>query len=237
MSRRTILQGLAAALGSLAVQASAHRIDEILQATLVSIEPPRVELRLRLNPGADLAGIFLRMVDGDGNGELSAGETRAYAELVRRSLDVELDGRPLVLGVEAVEATDPEKLRSGTGAFVVELAAETGPMGGGSHCLAFANRHLPELSAFLVNAVVPRTPGIEIGRQERDDLQRQARIHFVVAGDPSGIVRDRKGPPAVGTAAAVLAFLCAAGWRWRGRGGHGAAAGARPDQSRRTWQV
>lgn len=221
-TRRTaFLLALGAGLWSLAAQVSAHRVDELLQATLVAIEPPRVELRVRLSPGTDLAGLFLRMVDTDGNGALSAGEARAYAEGVRRALAVELDGRALVLSIEAVEAADPEKLRSGTGAIFVELGAEMGHPMAGKHCLAFANRHLPELSAFLVNAVVPSNPEVRIERQDRDERQSRARIHFELARDTPGAGGVGNGSVTVLAAVIGVAavMLAGAGWGWRKRVG------------------
>src|SRR5215468_9979956 len=73
----------------------AHRLDEYLQATLVSIEPGEVHLQINLTPGVAVAEEVLALIDRDRNGTISTNEAAAYGELVKRDLVVRLDQRSL----------------------------------------------------------------------------------------------------------------------------------------------
>jgi hypothetical protein len=51
-----------------------------------------------------------------------------------------------------------------------------GPLGSGSHAVSFTNRHLPAISVYLVNALQSRDPAVEIGKQTRDELQKEYQV-------------------------------------------------------------
>jgi len=79
--------------------ADAHRLDEYLQASQISIESGRIIVEINLTPGAAVADGVIAEIDRDADGELSPSESAAYAGVVVRSLSLEVDGgqRPLVL--------------------------------------------------------------------------------------------------------------------------------------------
>src|SRR5262249_53406279 len=64
----------------------AHRLDEYLQATLVSIEPNAIRLQINLTPGVAVAEPVLARIDLDRDGVISTNEAAAYAEMLKRDL-------------------------------------------------------------------------------------------------------------------------------------------------------
>src|SRR6476659_4018767 len=93
----------------------AHRLDEYLQATLVSIEPGGVRVQINLTPGVAVADQVLGLVDRDHDDLISTNETAAYAELLKRDLTLRLDRRDLELKLIASEFPAPGELRTGWG--------------------------------------------------------------------------------------------------------------------------
>ena len=82
MRMNKMLAAAAVLIASLGMPASAHRVDEYLQATLISVEKDRVEAFLRLTPGIAVSSVVLASIDTDGDGVISQTEKRAYAERV-----------------------------------------------------------------------------------------------------------------------------------------------------------
>lgn len=166
---------------ALPIAATAHRLDEYLQATLVAIEPGQIQLQLQLTPGVQVADAVLRLLDLNRDGRIDAEEAAAYADLVKSALTLQLDGRTVPLTVQAVDCPETAALRSGVGGIQIELNAASGSLAAGAHQLTFENRHQTNRSVFLVNALVPRSKDIVIGRQERNESQSRATIHFTCA--------------------------------------------------------
>src|SRR5690242_16903274 len=75
----------------------AHRLDEYLQATLVTIEPGGVRLEINLSPGVAVAEKVLALMDSNHNGVISTNESAAYAELLKHELVARLDQRDVEL--------------------------------------------------------------------------------------------------------------------------------------------
>src|SRR5581483_6185026 len=80
---------------------SAHRLDEYLQATLVTIDQAGFRFQIDLTPGVAVAGQVLSLIDLDHNGVISPNEATAYADLFARDLDARLDGHPVDLSLNA----------------------------------------------------------------------------------------------------------------------------------------
>ncbi len=159
----------------------AHRLDEYLQATLVTIEPGEVRLQINLTPGVAVAERVLAQIDRDHNGVISTSEAAAYAELVRHHLTIELDHRKVVLSLAASHYPAPTELRTGWGIIQLEFSAAIGPLRDGAHKLNLKNRHLPALSVYLLNATQPRSGLVQIARQTRNNQQSIGEIEFVIA--------------------------------------------------------
>src|SRR5690242_12568756 len=93
MSRRWI-----AAVGILVLTgapAFAHRLDEYLQATMISIERDHVEAVMRLQPGVAAYPDIIANIDTDNDGAISSAEQRRYAEQVLREISLQIDGKPI----------------------------------------------------------------------------------------------------------------------------------------------
>ena len=66
----------------LAAPAAAHRVDEYLQATRLSIDTERVDLEIDLTAGSALAYQVFGWIDTNRNGEISDAEGQVYARQV-----------------------------------------------------------------------------------------------------------------------------------------------------------
>src|SRR5918911_254751 len=88
-----------------AAPASAHRLDEYLQATTMSVEKDRVQAQLRLTPGVAVFRRVLATIDTDADGVISEAEQQAYAQRVLGDLSLAIDGNHLRL--QLVSATFP----------------------------------------------------------------------------------------------------------------------------------
>jgi hypothetical protein len=159
----------------------AHRLDEYLQATLVSIEPTEVRLQINLTPGVAVAKPVLALIDLDGDGVISTNEASAYSELLKRDLTVRLDRRKVVLKVASSSFPEPTELRTGWGIIQMEFSATLSSLAAGRHKLTLRNRHLPRLSVYLFNAAQPKSDSVQIISQKRNKAQSTGEIEFTIA--------------------------------------------------------
>jgi hypothetical protein len=61
----------------LPTRAVAHRLDEYLEATILSVEKNRVEISMRLVPGVTVSPTVIASIDTNGDGLLSEAERQA----------------------------------------------------------------------------------------------------------------------------------------------------------------
>jgi hypothetical protein len=162
--------------------ALAHRLDEYLQATIVSIEPHGIRLLLNLTAGSAIADEVLSRIDWNRDGLVTESEAATYSELLRRDLELRLDRRGLELEVVAATFPTNAELLAGTGIIQLEFAATPLPLAAGPHVLAFENRHFASVGVYLFNAALSSSPSIEIARQQRNNVQSAGEIEFEVAG-------------------------------------------------------
>ena len=162
--------------------AAAHRLDEYLQASRISLARDRVEVEIDLTPGVNVAPQVVAFIDGDGDGALSPAERQGYAALVVRLVELEVDGSPAPLMLAGSEFPSLDEMRAGGGTIHLRARAAIPGPSTGRHELAYSNVHHPELSAYLINALAPPS-GVEIRSQQRDPWQRQLRLVYV-SGSP-----------------------------------------------------
>ena len=162
-------------------QAGAHRLDEYLQATLISVEQDEVEVEISLTPGVAVLPVVLAMIDQDHNERISAQEERAYAERVLRNVSLESDGQAIRLTVVGRSFPAVEDMKQGLGTIQLRLRGERH----GGHEMRFVNRHLAGISVYLVNCVLPASGVLKIGRQIRDNLQTEIRFEYSLTSTPS----------------------------------------------------
>jgi hypothetical protein len=89
------LIAVAAILLSLGGVAYAHRLDEYLQATILSVERDHVEASMRLISGVAVRSSVIVRIDSNRDGVISKAEQWAYAERVLGDLSLTVDGNSL----------------------------------------------------------------------------------------------------------------------------------------------
>jgi hypothetical protein len=160
--------------------AGAHRLDEYLQATRISVGAERVGLELDLTAGVEMASDVFAWIDTNRDGQISSVEAEAYARQVLRSVVLSLDGRAVPITLVDFHFPQHDEMSRGVGTIRVRAAAELSASGAGRHQVSFVNSHRPERSVYLVNALVPADPRIHIGDQQRDRAQHGLTLDYTV---------------------------------------------------------
>jgi hypothetical protein len=163
---------------SLVGGASAHRLDEYLQATLIGVTRDGIDVEIHLTPGVAMFPVLMAVIDQDRDGRISSGEARAYVGRVMREVELRIDGIPASLSL--VESNFPtlEAMREGLG--TIEIKLRTARSG---HELRFESRHLPQISVYLVNCLAAPSRGLVVGRQKRDEAQRSIEFEYSLGAD------------------------------------------------------
>ena len=166
--------------------ARAHRLDEYLQGTLISVEKDRMDAEITLTPGVSVFPILIADIDGNRDGVISETERRAYTQRVLRDLSISIDGQPLTPHLVSVKFPAIEEMKEGRGAIRVEFNAVL-PRGGSNRKLVLENRHQTRIAAWQVNCLVPRDPDIRIVSQNRNYTQSHYELNFVQTGMQAGV--------------------------------------------------
>lgn len=159
----------------------AHRLDEYLQNTIVSVDPARVHAQVFLTPGVAVFPLIVARIDTDRNGAISAAEQRAYAGRVLRDLSLAVGGERLRPRLVSWRFPPTAEMREGRGEIEVEFEAEL-PPGGGSRKLTIENRHESRISAYQVNCLVPDDPRIRVAAQRRNYTQSVYELDYEDTG-------------------------------------------------------
>jgi len=165
----------------LASEARAHRLDEYLQATRIAVVSNRIDVSLEFTPGVAIVDQLLAVMDKDHNGQISKKEAAAYTQRVRDDLKIQLDEKPLTLTGAETSFPTPTEMKAGSGVIRIKAAIPVKPLSNGTHTISLTNAHLPSMSVYLVNALVPKDPSIKITKQTRDEFQKTYRLEFNVS--------------------------------------------------------
>jgi hypothetical protein len=183
---------------------SAHRLDEYLQAARVDIDPHRADVELAMTPGVAVANVVIAGIDRDLDGSISSHEEQAYAANVLSAIDFEVDGQRLQLESLGVSFPDLGAMRRGEGTILLHSGAVMPSQSAGAHRVLFRNRHRPDVSVYLANAVVSTDDRLAITTLRRDRDQRELTVNYVIQPWP------------IGTAAVwLLAGIAATAWTWK----------------------
>ena len=161
--------------------AFAHRLDEYLQATLISVERDRVHAQITLTPGIAVLPMVLAGIDSNGDGAASESEQRAYGGRVLRDVSISLDGRLLAPRLLSMRFPGIAEMKEGRGQIQLEITADL-PRGGRNRKLVFENRHQEKIAAYLVNCLVPGDPDLRIVAQNRSYTQSHYELDYVQTG-------------------------------------------------------
>ena len=194
--------------------ASAHALDEYLQATLVEIEPTGIRLQIDFTPGVAVAEQVLAVMDRNHDGIISESEVADYGKLISRDVIVRLDERNVTLKMTDSNFPTPSELRSGWERIKIEFFLVCQPLPAGSHKLAIANLHLPSLSGYLINAALPKSNTIRILAQKRNPNQSMTEIDFTYQPPQTTPPAKQTG---TGSVLAAWAGLSLIAWLWMKR--------------------
>jgi hypothetical protein len=157
--------------------AFAHRIDEYLQATILSLETNRIQASMRLIPGILVAPSVIASIDSDSNGVFSESEERAYAQRVLGDLSITIDGKNVQPKLISWSFPQPAQMRDGLGELHIEYTTDL-PSGGRNRNLIVANHHLSRTSVYLINVLVPQDRDIRILAQKRNEQQSLYELDY-----------------------------------------------------------
>jgi len=108
---------------ALAAPVFAHRLDEYLQAIIVSMAEDHIEASMRLIPGVAVSSSVITAVDVNRDGVFSEAEQQTYARQVLRDLTVRTDGQKLTPVLQAVSFPTPAEMKEGLGEIHIEFTA------------------------------------------------------------------------------------------------------------------
>ena len=178
---KTKLTAAVAIFLSFGVSGLAHRLDEYLQATLLSVDKDHIHASMRLVPGVAVAATVLADIDTNQDGVLSETEQQAYSERVLRSVSLSIDGNRLRPRLISAAFQKPEEIREGLGEIHIDFTADL-PRGGANRKLIFENHHQSRIAAYLVNCLVPQDKDIHVTAQNRNELQSFYEMEYVQGG-------------------------------------------------------
>ena len=171
----------------LAAQVFAHRLDQYLEATIVSLERDGIHASVRLVPGVAVASTVIASIDTNQDGVISQPEQWAYAERVLGDLTLTVDGERLNARVQSVKFPAIEEMKEGVGEIQIDFTANL-PPGGGERRLVLENHHQGRIAAYLMNCLVPDDPRVRIVAQKRNEDQSLYQLDFVQDGERSGAI-------------------------------------------------
>ncbi len=172
---------------SLGAGAFAHRLDEYLQATIISVEKDRAEVSMRLVPGVAVSSIVLLSIDTNGDGIISEAEQRTYAERVLRDLSITVDGKSVSPTLIKQMFPAIEEIKAGLGEIQIQFTLDL-PSGGPERRIVFDNHHQNGISVYLMNCLVPRDPSIRILTQNRNQSQSFYQLDYAAVGSSSDLL-------------------------------------------------
>jgi hypothetical protein len=196
---RTIqaLAAVAVIVVSLGTTASAHRVDEYLQAALISLDSNKdkdhVEVFLRLTPGIAVSSQVLADIDTDGDGVISEIEQRIYAQRVLSDLSLAVDGYRLTPRLVSVDFPEIEQMKDGLGEIRIAFKAAL-PAGGPNRTLVFENHHQSQIAAYLVNCLTPHDRNIRVIAQNRNENQSFYQVDYVQTSQRPASLYDKWWP-------------------------------------------
>jgi hypothetical protein len=179
------LKAIALMFLSLTGVASAHRLDEYLQATLISVEKDHVDVSMRLIPGIAVSSAVIASIDTNGDGVLTPQERWNYAQRALGDLALSIDGKKLDPKLKSADFPRIQEMREGLGEIHIEYTAEL-PAGGPNRKLILENHNQRQRAVYLVNALASSDPAISIVAQKRNQVQSTYELDYTQASGSAG---------------------------------------------------
>ncbi|MEO5923790.1 MAG: hypothetical protein ABIR70_08200 [Bryobacteraceae bacterium] len=159
----------------------AHRLDEYLQGTLITVGKTQLQAEMTLTPGVAILPFLLRTLDPDADGVISESEQRAYAAQVLADLSLKIDNQHLTPQLTLIRFPTLEYMKEGHGEIHLDFSADL-PAGGRDRKVTLQNHHLNQISVYQVNSLVPQDAAIEIAAQVRNESQSSYEVDYVQGG-------------------------------------------------------
>jgi hypothetical protein len=157
---------------------SAHRLDEYLQASRLSLLPDGVGVEIDLTPGSSVAADVSALIDTDADRQLTQVEVERYTRGVLADLVLEANGDAVSLRLTGVQAPTVDEMMAGLGTIRITAIGDRPGIGRGRVRLNYRNNHQGPSSVYLVNALVPRDSSVRVTTQTRDAHQREITLEF-----------------------------------------------------------
>ena len=165
------------AILSLGVPVFAHRLDEYLQALIVSVEQGQIRGSVRLIPGVAVSSAVIAAIDSDGDGTFSELEQQTYARVFLSDLSLSVDGHALKPRLRAVSFPTSGEIKEGIGEIHIDFDTDL-PTGGPHRTLVIENHHEPRISVYLMNSLIPQDRDIRVIAQNRNQNQSHFRLDY-----------------------------------------------------------
>jgi hypothetical protein len=162
--------------------AFAHRIDEYLQATILSLAENRVQASMRLIPGVLVAPSVIANIDSNGDGTLSDDEKKSYSQRVLDDLTITVDAKNVRAQLVSWSVPEAAQLRDGLGEIHIEYVLDL-PPGSQNRSVIVENHHQNNTSVYLMNVSMPNDPGIHILEQKRNQSQSVYELDYQQKSD------------------------------------------------------
>lgn len=156
----------------------AHRIDEYLQATILSLESNQAHASMRLIPGVMVAPSVIALIDANHDGVFSEDEKRAYADRVLGDLSLSIDGQAVKPQLDSWSIPEASQLRDGLGEIHLEYHVDLPSIPSPNRTLVLADHHLNGSSVYLINVEVPQDQTLRIVDQKRNPRQSVYEVDF-----------------------------------------------------------
>ena len=161
----------------------AHRLNEYLEATTISLSRNEVFIELRLTPGVDVAPTLLKNIDRNNDGRISPEEQQAYLAVLSHDFSLMLDGRNAALQLVSSSFPDEEAMKKGMADIIIRYEAKI-EQAGASHQLKLTNVHYKPIAVYLVNCILPADTTIRVINQTRSADQSVYQLYFATGYVP-----------------------------------------------------
>lgn len=105
-----------------------------------------------------------------------------------RDLALTVDGERLRLRLVSTQGPKTEEMKEGLGEIQLELDARVPSASGPHRTLIFDSYHQSAISAYLVNALLPRDPDLQVTRQSRNYQHSLYRLDYLQDGAGSDLL-------------------------------------------------
>ncbi|WP_425144947.1 hypothetical protein [Deinococcus sp.] len=142
--------------------AQAHPVDELLQGAYLTLAPGAVQLELDLTPGTQVAGGWLRTIDANADGQISASEARTFARQVLAQSRVTVGGVDTPWALDQVVTPPYQNLLTGNDVLKIYAVARR-PDRAGAGTFTYQNRYQPVKSRWMANVFLLPAAGWQYG--------------------------------------------------------------------------